>query len=114
MRAAACKLPFTVSSKFCNSDMSDLTLSGSIHSATATGADVISTIRQNRVPQGKTAFREASDALVKYRKAKEIRARKESPVTTLQGRSRPAYLIEPRRQFSHRRFAVGQSESFIV
>jgi hypothetical protein len=32
MRAAACKLPFTVSSKFCNSDISDLTLSGALHS----------------------------------------------------------------------------------
>ena len=32
MRAAACKLLFTVSSKFCNSDISDLTLSGALHS----------------------------------------------------------------------------------
>jgi len=92
MRGAACKLPFIVSSKFCNSDISDLTLSSSLHSATATGAYAISTIQQNRVPRGKTAFREASDALVKYRKAKEIRARKESLMTTLQDRPRLAYL----------------------
>src|SRR5215510_4846574 len=32
LRAAACKLPFTVSSKFCDSDISDLTLSGALHS----------------------------------------------------------------------------------
>jgi hypothetical protein len=32
MRTAACKLPFTVSSKFCKSDISDLTLSGALHS----------------------------------------------------------------------------------
>jgi len=40
----------------------------------------------------KTAFREVSDALVEYRKVKEIRARQESLVTTLQDRSRLAYL----------------------
>jgi multidrug efflux system outer membrane protein len=40
----------------------------------------------------KTAFREVSDALVEYRKVKEIRAQQESLVTTLQDRSRLAYL----------------------
>jgi multidrug efflux system outer membrane protein len=40
----------------------------------------------------KTAFREVSDALVEYRKVKEIRAQRESLVTTLQDRSRLAYL----------------------
>jgi hypothetical protein len=37
-------------------------------------------------------FREAPDALVKYRKAKEIRAQKVSPMATLQDRPRLAYL----------------------
>jgi len=40
----------------------------------------------------KTAFREVSDALVEYRKVKEIRAQQESLVTTLQDRSRLAYM----------------------
>jgi multidrug efflux system outer membrane protein len=40
----------------------------------------------------KTAFREVSDALVEYRKVKEIRAQQESLVATLQDRSRLAYL----------------------
>ncbi|MBO0725034.1 MAG: efflux transporter outer membrane subunit [Blastocatellia bacterium] len=40
----------------------------------------------------KTAFREVSDALVQYRKVKEIRAQQEQLVTTLQDRSRLAYL----------------------
>jgi outer membrane protein, multidrug efflux system len=40
----------------------------------------------------KTAFREVSDALVEYRKVKEIRAQQELLVTTLQDRSRLAYL----------------------
>jgi outer membrane protein, multidrug efflux system len=40
----------------------------------------------------KTAFREVSDALVESRKVKEIRAQQESLVTTLQDRSRLAYL----------------------
>jgi len=40
----------------------------------------------------KTAFREVSDALVEYRKVKEIRTQQESLVTTLQDRSRLAYL----------------------
>jgi len=40
----------------------------------------------------KTAFREVSDELVEYRKVKEIRAQQESLVTTLQDRSRLAYL----------------------
>jgi outer membrane protein, multidrug efflux system len=40
----------------------------------------------------KTAFREVSDALVEYRKVKEIRSQQESLVTTLQDRSRLAYL----------------------
>ena len=40
----------------------------------------------------KTAFREVSDALVEFRKVKEIRAQQESLVTTLQDRSRLAYL----------------------
>jgi len=38
-----------------------------------------------------TAFREVSDALVDYRKVKEIRAQQELLVTTLQDRSRLAY-----------------------
>jgi outer membrane protein, multidrug efflux system len=40
----------------------------------------------------KTAFREVSDALVENRKVKEIRDQQESLVTTLQDRSRLAYL----------------------
>jgi outer membrane protein, multidrug efflux system len=40
----------------------------------------------------RTGFREVSDALVEYRKVKEIRAQQESLVTTLQDRSRLAYL----------------------
>ena len=40
----------------------------------------------------KTGFREVSDALVEYRKIKEIRAQQEPLVTTLQDRSRLAYL----------------------
>jgi len=40
----------------------------------------------------KNGFREVSDALVDYRKVKEIRAQQESLVTTLQDRSRLAYL----------------------
>ena len=39
-----------------------------------------------------TAFREVSDALVEYRKVKEIHAQQELLVTTLQDRSRLAYL----------------------
>ena len=39
-----------------------------------------------------TAFREVSDALVQYRKEKEIRTQQEFLVTTLQDRSRLAYL----------------------
>ncbi len=39
-----------------------------------------------------TAFREVSDALVQYRKVKEIRAQQELLVTTLQDRSRLAYM----------------------
>ena len=39
-----------------------------------------------------TAFREVSDALVQYRKVREIRAQQELLVTTLQDRSRLAYL----------------------
>ena len=39
-----------------------------------------------------TAFREVSDALVQYRKVKEIRAQQELLVKTLQDRSRLAYL----------------------
>lgn len=39
-----------------------------------------------------TAFREVSDALVQYRKVKEIRAQQELLVSTLQDRSRLAYL----------------------
>src|SRR5712691_2735224 len=39
-----------------------------------------------------TAFREVSDALVQYRKVKEIRGQQELLVTTLQDRSRLAYL----------------------
>src|SRR5258708_23135113 len=39
-----------------------------------------------------TAFREVSDALVQYRKVKEIRAQQELLVTTLQDRSRLAHL----------------------
>lgn len=40
----------------------------------------------------KTGFREVSDALVEYRKVKEIRTQQESLVATLQDRSRLAYL----------------------
>jgi multidrug efflux system outer membrane protein len=40
----------------------------------------------------RNGFREVSDALVEYRKVKEIRARQEELVTTLQDRSRLAYL----------------------
>lgn len=39
-----------------------------------------------------TAFREVSDALVQYRKVKEMRTQQELLVTTLQDRSRLAYL----------------------
>src|SRR6185312_11477410 len=39
-----------------------------------------------------TAFREVSDALVQYRKEKEIRTQQELLVTTLRDRSRLAYL----------------------
>ena len=39
-----------------------------------------------------TAFREVPDALVQYRKVKEIRTQQELLVTTLQDRSRLAYL----------------------
>jgi multidrug efflux system outer membrane protein len=39
-----------------------------------------------------TGFREVSDALIGYRKVKEIRAQQEPLVTTLQDRSRLAYL----------------------
>ena len=39
-----------------------------------------------------TAFREVSDALVQYRKIREIRTQREQLVTTLQDRSRLAYL----------------------
>ncbi|HKX27007.1 MAG TPA: efflux transporter outer membrane subunit [Blastocatellia bacterium] len=39
-----------------------------------------------------TGFREVSDALVGYRKVKDVRAAQESLVTTLQDRSRLAYL----------------------
>lgn len=39
-----------------------------------------------------TGFREVSDALVEYRKVKEIRTQQEALVTTLQDRSRLAYL----------------------
>ena len=39
-----------------------------------------------------TAFREVSDALVQYRKVKEIRTQQELLVTTLEDRSRLAYL----------------------
>lgn len=40
----------------------------------------------------RTGFMEVSDALVEYRKVKEIRAQQEALVTTLQDRSRLAYL----------------------
>jgi len=39
-----------------------------------------------------TAFREVSDALVQYRKVKEIRTQQELLVTTLRDRARLAYL----------------------
>ena len=39
-----------------------------------------------------TAFREVSDALVRYQKVREVRARQEELVTTLQDRSRLSYL----------------------
>jgi multidrug efflux system outer membrane protein len=47
-------------------------------------------IQYERVIQ--TAFREVSDALVQYRKVREIRAQQELLLTTLQDRSRLAYL----------------------
>ena len=39
-----------------------------------------------------TAFREVSDALVQYQKVREIRAKQELLVATLQDRSRMAYV----------------------
>ena len=39
-----------------------------------------------------TAFREVSDALIQYRKVREIRAQQELLVTTLQDRSSLAYM----------------------
>jgi outer membrane protein TolC len=50
----------------------------------------IALVQYERVIQ--TAFREVSDALVDYRKLKEIRMQQELLVTTLRDRSRLAYL----------------------
>ena len=50
----------------------------------------IALVQYERVIQ--TAFREVSDALVDYRKLKEIRIQQELLVTTLRDRSRLAYL----------------------
>src|SRR5262249_22149275 len=47
-------------------------------------------IQYERVIQ--TAFREVSDTLIQYQKVREIRAKQESLVTTLQDRSRLSYL----------------------
>ena len=50
----------------------------------------IALIQYERVIQ--TAFREVSDALVQYQKVREIRAKQELLVTTLQDRSRLSYM----------------------
>ncbi|MCI0623297.1 MAG: efflux transporter outer membrane subunit [Acidobacteria bacterium] len=50
----------------------------------------IALIQYERVIQ--TAFREVSDALIQYRKVREIREKQELLVTTLQDRSRLAYM----------------------
>jgi outer membrane protein, multidrug efflux system len=47
-------------------------------------------IQYERVIQ--TAFREVSDALIQYRKVREVRAKQEQLVTTLQDRSKLAYM----------------------
>jgi len=49
----------------------------------------VALIQYERVIQ--TAFREVSDALIQYRKVREIRAQQELLVTTLQDRARLAY-----------------------
>src|SRR5262249_8085141 len=47
-------------------------------------------IEYERVIQ--TAFREVADALIQYRKLREVRAKQEQLVTTLQDRSKLAYM----------------------
>jgi multidrug efflux system outer membrane protein len=50
----------------------------------------IALIRYERVIQ--TAFREVSDALIEHQKIREIRARQEQLVATLEDRSRLSYM----------------------
>jgi len=56
----------------------------------ATAQQEIALIQYDRVIQ--TAFREVSDALVRYQKEREIRAKQELLVATLQDRSRMSYV----------------------
>ncbi len=56
----------------------------------ATAQEQLALIDYERTIQ--TAFREVSDALVRYQKVREVRARQEELVTTLQDRSRLSYL----------------------
>jgi multidrug efflux system outer membrane protein len=56
----------------------------------ATAQQQLALIQYERVIQ--TAFREVSDGLVQYQKAREIRATKEQLLATLQDRSRLSYL----------------------
>ena len=56
----------------------------------ATAQQRIALVRYERSIQ--TAFREVSDALVAYRRAREVRAEQETLVATLQDRTRLAYL----------------------
>jgi multidrug efflux system outer membrane protein len=56
----------------------------------ATAQQRLALIEYERVIQ--TAFREVSDALIRYEKVREVRAKQELLVTTLQDRSRLSYL----------------------
>jgi len=56
----------------------------------ARAQEQVALIQYERVIQ--TAFREVSDALIQYRKVREIRAKQELLVTTLQDRSSLAYM----------------------
>src|SRR5688572_3315452 len=56
----------------------------------ATAQDQLALIQYERAIQ--TAFREVSDALVQYEKAKDIRAKQEQLVATLEDRSRLSYM----------------------
>jgi multidrug efflux system outer membrane protein len=56
----------------------------------ATAQEQLALIQYERAIQ--TAFREVSDALVQYQKVKEIRARQEDLVATLEDRSRLSYM----------------------